>query len=89
MKLYTESEVRKIYDLAFINLDQDGCHIIDEDKYFEDKINELTPIELPSDEEIENNAYTDRRVEDLEYHEQIGFERGAKWLKQQILNQNK
>lgn len=57
MKLYTEEQVIKIYDLAFINLDQDGCHIIDEDKYFEDKINELTPIQLPSDEDIEKETW--------------------------------
>ena len=48
MKLYTKEQLRRIYDLAFINLDQDGCHIIDEDKFFEQKIKELTPIELPN-----------------------------------------
>lgn len=84
MKLYTKEQLRKIYDLFFINLDQDGCHIIDEDKYFEDKINELTPIELPSDEEI----YIILRGKKM-FDKDWGFIEGAKWMKEQILNQNK
>jgi hypothetical protein len=41
-------------------------------------------IELPSDEEIEN-------ISKGEYYdeEQRGFISGAKWMKEQILNQNK
>lgn len=77
MKLYTEEQVKEAYK---IGLGKGFANITIED---------LKPIELPSDEEIENNAYTDRRVEDLEYHEQIGFEIGAKWMREQILNQNK
>ena len=79
MKLYTEEQVKEamfLYKAPIRPLVQQV-------------LEQLTPIEIPSDEEIENNAYTDRRVEDLEYHEQIGFERGALWLKEQILNQNK
>ena len=79
MKIYTEEQVKEamfLYKAPIRPLVQQV-------------LEQLTPIELPSDEEIENNAYTDRRVEDLEYHEQIGFERGALWLKEQILNQNK
>ena len=83
MKLYTEEQVREAYNEG-VN-DGYSYSTAKEDKF----INSLTPIELPSDNEIENNAYTDRRVEDLEYREQIGFERGAKWMKEQILNQNK
>ena len=90
MKLYTEEQVRKIYDLAFINLDQDGCHIIDEDTYFEQKIEELTPIELTSDEEMKSKIIKDvfaYQYLNGDYEE--GFEDGAMWLKEQILNQNK
>jgi hypothetical protein len=79
MKLYTEEQIKEamfLYKAPIRPLVQQV-------------LEQLTPIEIPSDEEIENNAYTDRRVEDLEYHEQIGFERGALWLKEQILNQNK
>ena len=79
MKLYTEEQVKFIYNSYGFNLDQDGCHIIDEDKYFEDKINELTPIELPSDEQI--RVHTQFATNDFYW--------GAKWMKEQILNQNK
>lgn len=44
---------------------------------------EETPIELPSDEEIENIA------EKTLYVSMNGFIAGAKWMKEQILNQNK
>ena len=56
IKLYTEEQVRKIYDLSFSNLDQDGSCIIDEDEYFKQILKTLTPIELPSDEEMEEKA---------------------------------
>lgn len=75
-KLYTEEQIR------WLDINT-GNSTIDE------VIGCLIPIELPSDEEIENNAYTDRRVDDWEHDQQIGFERGAKWMKEQILNQNK
>jgi hypothetical protein len=80
MKLYTEKKIIETFSTGVLSL-YNG--------YIKERLETLTPIELPSDEEIENNAYTDRRVEDLEYHEQIGFERGALWLKEQILKQNK
>ena len=83
MKLYTEEQVLTILDLAKLKLNND-------EKYSKDElINSLTPIELPSDEEIMNNAYTDRTVDDWEHEQQVGFELGAKWMKEQILNQNK
>ena len=84
MKLYTEEQVKFIYNSYGFNLDQNGCHEIDEDKYFEQKLKELTPIELPSDEEIEK--FTDTMF----YGEKKYFVKtGAFWMKQQILNQNK
>ena len=51
-----------------------------------DILKKLTPIELPSDEEIEeylNGKY----FSDKMYREY--FKLGSKWMKQQILNQNK
>ena len=84
MKLYTEEQVRFIYNCYDFNLDQDGCHIIDEDKYFKQKLEELTPIELPSDEEIE------KYIEKTFYGEKkYYFKAGVKFMKEQILNQNK
>jgi len=78
MKLYTEEQVRKAIRVA-------GQLVWEDEEIF----SSLPSIELPSDNEIENNAYTDRIVDDWEHEQQIGFERGAKWIKEQILNQNK
>jgi hypothetical protein len=92
MKLYTEEQVRQmLFDLgdALFNNCQNGIGEEEPETYFDGIIEPLTPIELPSDEEIENNAYTDRRVDDWEHDQQVGFEQGAKWMKEQILNQNK
>jgi hypothetical protein len=44
----------------------------------------VTPIELPSDEEIE------KEVEDyIVANNKMNFINGAKWMKEQILNQHK
>ena len=48
-------------------------------------------IELPSDEEIEEylqKTHT-KAVNPLNVYYRTGFEKGAKWMKEQILNQNK
>ena len=72
MKLYTEEQVRKAIDFF----------LSDETK--KDKIIEtLTPIELPSDEEI------DELLERKSSVNLLGFITGVKWMKEQILNQNK
>lgn len=65
MKLYTEEQVKDM-------LNGFGDEYIDDflRKYY-------TPIELPSDEEIEKAANTQSHYE------------GAMWLKYKILNQNK
>jgi hypothetical protein len=84
MKLYTEEQVDKMLSRARLHKQDDTEMFTNE--YL---LSQETPIELPSDEEIENNAYTDRRVDDWEHDQQVGFEQGAKWMKEQILNQNK
>jgi hypothetical protein len=84
MKLYTEEQVDKMLSRARLHKQDDTEMFTNE--YL---LSQETPIELPSDEEIENNAYTDRRVDDWEHDQQVGFEQGAKWIKEQILNQNK
>lgn len=80
MKLYTEEQLRKAIDMA--------REYYDGFSYTEKEIIEsLTPIELPSDEEIEKL--------ELEYtinfgtNMGIGFKIGCQWIKEQILNQNK
>ena len=71
MKLYTEEQVRKAIDFF----------LSDETK--KDKIIEtLTPIELPSDEEI------DELLERKSSVNLLGFITGVKWMKKLIYNQN-
>ena len=82
MKLYTEEQVRKAIDFF----------LSDETK--KDKIIEtLTPIELPSDENIEEKAEflfpTVNRMGGPTYIAHKSFIEGAKWMKDKIINQNK
>jgi hypothetical protein len=68
MKLYTEEQVRQIIHRASLNR-----HLT-----YGDVLDDITPIELPSDEEIEETfTFYPQMIE------------GAKWMKEQILNQNK
>ena len=70
MKLYTEEQVIRMMELARFTYNS------------EDKILfSFTPIELPSDEEIEKYDNHSANYDD--------FQLGAKWMKEQILNQNK
>ena len=57
--------------------------IIEEKATFKQILELLTPIELISDKDIENVAEKTLSVN------LIGFITGAKWIKEQILNQNK
>ena len=88
MKLYTE-ELKKLNSIKSCLM----AHPDNEpDSEFADRINDcdeiidsLTLIELPSDEEEEVNAMS--LTKNIQQH--IGFNMGAKWMKEQILNQNK
>jgi len=76
MKLYTEEQVRLLLDLAKLKLNGE--------MYSKDLLLEqVEPIELPSDKDIENIAEKTLSVN------LIGFITGAKWMKEQILKQNK
>jgi hypothetical protein len=99
MKLYTEKEVRKAIELAQKCEHECGGVYFD---YTETEIIEnLTPIELPSDEEIDRESevlypinkggsmWMPSRYDIDKANRQEGFRDGAKWLKEQILNQNK
>ena len=79
MKLYTEEQVK----IAYTKGKNDGSTGFIRD--FE-QLN-LLPIELPSDEEIKNKAR--ERWGSFNVSRLVGFEEGAKWMKEQILNQNK
>lgn len=75
MKLYTEEQVRESLKAGFrLAMETDGGF----DDYRELFINALTPIELPSDEEI-NNEW---EVGDTDY--QNGCNYGAKWMRDKI-----
>jgi len=84
MKLYTEEELLKAmsysrsYDANWVMTENEILKLI-------------TPIELPSNEEIE--AYLEKThtkaVNTPNVYYRTGFEKGAKWIKEQVLNQNK
>ena len=76
MKLYilTEEQIREANHLLIVG-------------EINDIIEVLTPIELPSEEEIEQEAYY--KVSDHTENPYASFKSGANWLKQQILKQNK
>lgn len=67
MKLYTELQVRKAIELAR-DTHQEGLPYLETDEYdysVEEVIKQLTPIELPSDEEISTSlCYYDLRNAD-------------------------
>lgn len=80
MKLYTEEEVREAMSEARYSFTTE--------KSYDEIVKSLTPIELPSDEEIYNATpfHDDTEYSIGEHH---GFKKGAKWVKDKILNQNK
>ena len=83
MKLYTEEELLKAI--------QYGRDYYDGWVMTEPEIlKQLTPIEIPSDEEIEQRVTTlFGDVGMYQLYDKDRFIDGAKWLKEQILNQKK
>ena len=75
MKLYTEEEIRKFFTEKY-----------DEGLSIDELIEILTPIELPSDEEIED-ASLEENNDDLSPAEE--FQSGAKWMRNKIQGGNK
>ena len=79
MKLYTEKQVREILKKGFWQDFNDGDT---EDNL----ISELTPIELPTDEEIDNEfAPANEIIDEVTYM----FIEGAKWMRDKIQGGNK
>ena len=75
MKLYTEEQVKMAIQMAdkynyLITLEECGI------------LNQLTPIELPSDEEIEASMFPLNSPEQELYNG--GYEEGAKWMRDKI-----
>ena len=85
MKLYTEEQVRISIDIALNGINQ----------YYTPIIDRIKPIELPSDEEIEDYAkefvlsHDFSALTNPNHLANRCFQLGAKWMKEQILNQNK
>ncbi len=85
MKLYTEEEVFKAIQMAdkyHYLLTSEECDIV----------NSLTPIELPSDEEIEKESfdlYANHNTYSLNVRQYKAFKRGAKWMSDKIQGGNK
>jgi hypothetical protein len=84
MKLYTEEQILNAYyngwhyrSVSFVNGE------VGKFQFYRDVfINSLTPIELPSDEEIENYARLSGLVHPF-------VSRGAKWMRDKIQGGNK
>ena len=96
MKLYTEEQVDKMLSRARMHKQNDTEMFTNE--YL---LSEETPIELPSDEEIDRKSevlypinkggsmWMPSRYDIDKANRQEGFLDCAKWMKEQILNQNK
>ena len=85
MKLYTESEVRKAIELAR-DTHQEGKPYLERDEYdysMDEVIDLLTPIELPSDEEIKKEMEFDWLDPD-----DVAYLGGAIWMRDKIQGGN-
>ena len=86
MKLYTEEQVK---DLNYWKNNAEEDYLttpISVLKYISE-LEKLTPIELPSDEEIEECS--EKGYVKIDGNRILNWINGAKWMKEQILNQNK
>ena len=79
-KLYTEEQVRKAIALGY-----DWCHQkhIPDDFMIDNFIHSLTPIQLPTDEEISNNSPFKNAI-DYTKEEYYNFMNGAKWMRDRV-----
>jgi hypothetical protein len=99
MKLYTEKQVRQAIVSSIVSygrwLEQEkqitpGKLVVKHEEVMEQQLSNLTPIELPSDEEIEAKAKDSWITYEYEegnlYHTTYngGFANGAKWVIEQI-----
>ena len=79
MKLYTEEQIRRAMAHSYLNgVERPADYLPIEESI----LNKLTPIELPSDEDIQNLIGFACKTPNTAIN-------GAKWMKEQILNQNK
>ena len=95
ISFYKNNEVEDVITIKYSKFMYKGEEVKDLQTIY-DIIKSLTSIELPSDEEIENimiSKYPHSVGVGVNHliksDERVGFEEGAKWMKEQILNQNK
>lgn len=89
MKLYTEEQVKQVlFDLGDVlfNNCQNGIKEGEPKKYYERLLEDIIPIELPSDEDIEDKSLEENN-DDLSPAEE--FQRGAKYVINKIQEGNK
>jgi hypothetical protein len=82
MKLYTEEQVKEIY---FKGVHNGRLHI---EGKCSDEVELLTPIELPSDEEIDEKAFKVPYDNTKDFYD-LQFIKGAKWMRDKIQGGNK
>lgn len=74
MKLYTEEQVRNMLDTFILFTGNEDAN---------DYIEYMTPIELPSDEEVENWAHNKyHEIEDSRWFEPLQV--GATWMRSKL-----
>jgi hypothetical protein len=84
MKLYTEADLKKVISIYSEEYKTSTDEILKE-------LN-LTPIELPSDEEIEKESfdlYAIHHTYSLNVRQYKAFKRGAKWMRNKIQGNDK
>jgi len=84
-KLYTEEEVKLAIKKACL-MWQNHARSLTIKYVYENVIPKLTPIQLPTDEEVENQASKYSRIESISTQGLAGyyFEMGAKWMRDKI-----
>ena len=77
-KLYTEEQVTNLTEAAFMAGQNHNPFI------FQIELNKLTPIELPTDEEIEKESHKAHHGGLSEVWVKLAFRQGAKWMRDKI-----
>jgi hypothetical protein len=88
ISFYKNNKVEDVFTIKYTKFMYKGEEVKDLQTIY-DVIKSLTSIELPSNEEVVVNACKNSIAHDFMNDRQIGFIKGAKWMKEQILNQNK
>jgi hypothetical protein len=81
MKLYTEEQVRLLLDLAKLKINGEGYSK-------ETLLEQVAPIELPSDEEVMYMSLPKKKGDSHSSDYMEGFNKGAKWVIEQIKQQD-